>query len=74
MAMTKEIKHHLTDAMLMAYAAGNLPEAFKASDTLMLGERHKTRQDYRTLELQRWAIKRASWFWRRRRQTQRWTQ
>ncbi|WP_415919361.1 ChrR family anti-sigma-E factor [Tateyamaria sp. SN6-1] len=26
--MTKEIKHHLTDAMLMAYAAGNLPEAF----------------------------------------------
>lgn len=23
-----EIKHHLTDALLMAYAAGNLPEAF----------------------------------------------
>ena len=24
----QEIKHHLTDALLMAYAAGNLPEAF----------------------------------------------
>jgi len=26
--MTSEIKHHLTDALLMGYAAGNLPEAF----------------------------------------------
>lgn len=26
--MTSEIKHHLTDEMLMGYAAGNLPEAF----------------------------------------------
>ena len=24
----KKIKHHLTDALLMGYAAGNLPEAF----------------------------------------------
>ncbi|SIO51352.1 anti-ECFsigma factor, ChrR [Rhodovulum sp. ES.010] len=26
--MTSEIKHHLTDDLLMAYAAGSLPEAF----------------------------------------------
>jgi putative transcriptional regulator len=26
--MTDQIKHHLTDALLMAYSAGNLPEAF----------------------------------------------
>lgn len=26
--MTNNIKHHLTDALLMAYSAGNLPEAF----------------------------------------------
>lgn len=26
--MTPEIRHHLTDALLMAYAAGSLPEAF----------------------------------------------
>ncbi len=26
--MSKEIKHHLTDDLLMAYAAGTLPEAF----------------------------------------------
>lgn len=26
--MTQEIKHHLNDALLMAYAAGTLPEAF----------------------------------------------
>lgn len=26
--MTDHIKHHLTDALLMAYSAGNLPEAF----------------------------------------------
>lgn len=26
--MNNEIKHHLTDDLLMAYAAGNLPEAF----------------------------------------------
>ena len=26
--MSNEIKHHLTDDLLMAYAAGNLPEAF----------------------------------------------
>jgi len=26
--MTDKIKHHLTDALLMAYSAGNLPEAF----------------------------------------------
>lgn len=26
--MTESIKHHLTDALLMAYSAGNLPEAF----------------------------------------------
>ncbi|MXQ08144.1 transcriptional regulator [Alphaproteobacteria bacterium GH1-50] len=26
--MTNEIKHHLTDALLMGYASGNLPEAF----------------------------------------------
>lgn len=26
--MSKEIKHHLTDDLLMAYAAGSLPEAF----------------------------------------------
>ncbi|WP_050605053.1 ChrR family anti-sigma-E factor [Ruegeria sp. 6PALISEP08] len=26
--MSKSIKHHLTDDLLMAYAAGNLPEAF----------------------------------------------
>ena len=26
--MEQNIKHHLTDAILMAYAAGNLPEAF----------------------------------------------
>ncbi len=26
--MTKDIKHHLTDDLLMAYAAGSLPEAF----------------------------------------------
>lgn len=28
MKMTQDIKHHLTDALLMAYSAGNLPEAF----------------------------------------------
>ena len=27
-AMTDTIKHHLTDALLMAYSAGSLPEAF----------------------------------------------
>lgn len=26
--MTQTVKHHLTDQLLMAYAAGNLPEAF----------------------------------------------
>ena len=26
--MTQDIKHHLTDDLLMAYSAGNLPEAF----------------------------------------------
>ena len=26
--MTKQIQHHLTDALLMAYSAGSLPEAF----------------------------------------------
>ena len=26
--MTTEIRHHLTDSLLMAYASGNLPEAF----------------------------------------------
>jgi putative transcriptional regulator len=26
--MTDQIKHHLSDALLMAYSAGNLPEAF----------------------------------------------
>ena len=26
--MTDEITHHLTDALLMAYSAGTLPEAF----------------------------------------------
>jgi putative transcriptional regulator len=28
MTMTEQIKHHLTDALLMAYSAGSLPEAF----------------------------------------------
>ena len=28
MNMTQDINHHLTDALLMAYSAGNLPEAF----------------------------------------------
>ncbi len=32
---------------------------FGESATLPLGQRHKTRQAYRTLELQRWAIKRG---------------
>lgn len=41
------------------YRPFNLPLAFEASDTPVLGKRHKTRQDYRTLELQRWAIKRG---------------
>jgi len=27
-SMTNEIKHHLTDALLMAYSAGSLPEGF----------------------------------------------
>ncbi|MEM7425470.1 MAG: 2-hydroxychromene-2-carboxylate isomerase [Pseudomonadota bacterium] len=40
------------------YVPINLPQAFEASDTPLLGKRHKTRQDYRTLELQRWAVKR----------------
>ncbi len=40
------------------YLPINLPQAFEASNTPLLGQRHKTRQDYRTLELQRWAIKR----------------
>ena len=26
--MTKDIRHHLNDALLMGYAAGTLPEAF----------------------------------------------
>ena len=26
--MTMQIRHHLTDGLLMAYAAGTLPEAF----------------------------------------------
>ena len=26
--MQEQIKHHLSDALLMAYSAGNLPEAF----------------------------------------------
>ncbi|NNF80201.1 MAG: 2-hydroxychromene-2-carboxylate isomerase [Rhizobiales bacterium] len=41
------------------YRPINLPQAFEASDTPMLGNRHKTRQDYRTLELQRWGVKRG---------------
>ncbi len=41
------------------YLPLNLPLAFEASDTPLLGKRHKTRQDYRTLELQRWAVKRG---------------
>ncbi len=28
MTKMKDVKHHLTDALLMAYSAGNLPEAF----------------------------------------------
>lgn len=40
------------------YKPLNLPKAFEASETPVLGKRHKTRQAYRTLELQRWAIKR----------------
>ncbi len=41
------------------YLPLNLPQAFEASDTPMLGQRHKTRQAYRTLELQRWSVKRG---------------
>lgn len=41
------------------YLPINLPLAFEASNTPMLGQRHKTRQDYRTLELQRWRVKRG---------------
>ncbi|MCP5082211.1 MAG: hypothetical protein GY948_10995 [Alphaproteobacteria bacterium] len=41
------------------YRPINLPQAFEASNTPMLGNRHKTRQDYRTLELQRWGVKRG---------------
>ena len=40
------------------YLPINLPQAFEATETQILGNRHKTRQDYRTLELQRWAVKR----------------
>ena len=41
------------------YRPINLPQAFEAAQTPMLGNRHKTRQDYRTLELQRWGVKRG---------------
>lgn len=40
------------------YLPINVPQAFEASETPVLGKRHKTRQAYRTLELQRWAVKR----------------
>ena len=40
------------------YLPINVPEAFQAAETPALAKRHKTRQAYRTLELQRWAIKR----------------
>lgn len=46
----------------VSYLPINLPQAFKATETQMLGNRHKTRQDYRTLELQRWAVKRGLTF------------
>ena len=42
----------------IAYKPMNVPSAFAASDTLALGKRHVTRQAYRTLELQRWQVKR----------------
>lgn len=43
----------------IAYKPINIPAAFEASDTPILGKRHITRQQYRTLELQRWAVKRG---------------
>lgn len=41
------------------YKPINVPAAFAASDTPGLAKRHKTRQAYRTLELQRWRVKRG---------------
>lgn len=41
------------------YLPLNVAQAFEASNTPMLGQRHKTRQAYRTLELQRWSVKRG---------------
>ncbi len=43
----------------ISYRPINVPAAFGASDTPPLGKRHQTRQDYRTLELQRWRDKRG---------------
>ncbi|MGI9371739.1 MAG: 2-hydroxychromene-2-carboxylate isomerase [Hyphomicrobiales bacterium] len=43
----------------IAYKPINVPEAFQASETPLLGNRHITRQQYRTLELQRWGVKRG---------------
>ncbi len=44
------------------YLPINVAQAFQASNTPLLGDRHKTRQNYRTLELQRWGIKRGLTF------------
>jgi hypothetical protein len=54
----------LHDAMKRSGAKINykplaIGSVFEASDTPLLGKRHKTRQAYRTLELQRWAVKRG---------------
>lgn len=41
------------------YRPINVPGAFDASGTPALGKRHPTRQNYRTVELQRWRDKRG---------------